>query len=88
MTHLNISFQRDTSRPGNKKNTRTHTERYFYKSIILSASEANTKISIKVFFRGKTTNVNQQGAVTNTCYILSDNIKWNFNSLGGAKKMK
>lgn len=88
MTHLRIHFQRDTSRPGNKKNARTHTERCFYKSIILSASEVNTKISIKVFFRGKTTNVNQQGAVANTCYVLSDNIYWNFNSLRGVKKMK
>lgn len=85
---LRIYFQRDTSRPGNKKNTLEPTQRCFYKSIILSASEVNTKISIKVFFGGKTTNVNQQGAVANTCYVLSDNIYWNFNSLRGVKKMK
>lgn len=68
---------------------RTHTQRHFHKSIILSASEANTKISIKVFFRRKTTNVNQQGPVANTCYILSDNIYCCFISSGGGhKKMK
>lgn len=86
MTYLNTSFQRDTSSPVIKKITRTHTQRYFYKSIIPSASRANTKIIIKVFFRGKTTNVKQQSTVANTCYILSDNIYCCFNSFGGGKK--
>lgn len=39
-------------------------------------------------FRGNTTNVNQQGAVANTCHVLSDNIYRNINSLRGVKKMK